>query len=79
MENFKMTKLQITLTIDTESDDAKLKILNDFDDLMFDQAFFIYEVRERLIKHLEVDLPAVSEMLKNVKEFMHAKGISETP
>lgn len=74
-----MTKLQITLTIDTELDDANLKILNDFDDLTFDQAFFIYEVRERLIKHLEVDLQAVSEMLKKVKEFMYAKGISEPP
>ena len=74
-----MTELRITLTIDTNSDDANLKILNDFDDLTFDQAFFIYEVRERLIKHLEVDLQAVSEMLKDLKGFMHAKGISETP
>lgn len=74
-----MTELQITLTIDTESDDIKLEILNDFDDLTFGQAFFIYEVRERLIKHLEVDLPAVSEMLKKVKGVMQQKGISETP
>ena len=79
MENFKMTKLQITLTIDTESDDIKLEILNDFDDLTFSEYFYIFALRERLRKCLEVDLETVGEMLKKVKEFMYAKGISDPP
>ena len=79
MENFKMTTLQITLTIDTELDGINLEVLNDFDDLTFSECFYIYEVKKRLIKHLEVDLQAVSEMLKIAKGIMHAKGISEAP
>lgn len=79
MENFKMTKLQITLTIDTESDDIKLEILNDFDDLTFSEYFYIFALRERLRKCLEVDLETVGEMLRIAKGVMQQKGISETP
>ena len=79
MENFKMTKLQITLTIDTESDDIKLEILNDFDDLTFSEYFYIFALRERLRKCLEVDLETVGEMLEIAKGIMRQKGISETP
>lgn len=74
-----MTKLQITLTIDTESDDIKLEILNDFDDLTFSEYFYIFALRERLSKSLEVDIPAVGEMLRIAKGVMQQKGISETP
>lgn len=79
MENFKMTKLQITLTIDTESADMNLEILNDFDDLTFGEYFYIFALRERLSKSLEVDIPAVGEMLRIAKGVMQQKGISETP
>lgn len=74
-----MTKLQITLTIDTESDDIKLEILNDFDDLTFSEYFYIFALRERLRKCLEVDLETVGEMLRIAKGVMQQKGISETP
>lgn len=74
-----MTKLQITLTIDTESDDIKLEILNDFDDLTFSEYFYIFALRERLRKCLEVDLETVGEMLEIAKGIMRQKGISETP
>lgn len=74
-----MTKLQITLTIDTESADINLEILNDFDDLTFGEYFYIFALRERLSKRLEDDLETVNEMLKIAKGVMYAKGISENP
>ena len=74
-----MTKLQITLTIDTESDDIKLEILNDFDDLTFSEYFYIFALRERLRKCLEVDLETVGETLRIAKGVMQQKGISENP
>jgi len=62
MENFKMTTLQITLTIDTETEDTYMEILNDITRLISEEHFFICSLQECLDDQLKGNTPLAKEL-----------------
>ena len=57
-----MTKLQITLTIDTETEDTCMEILNDITSLTLDENFFLCSLQERLDAQLKGNTPLATEL-----------------
>lgn len=57
-----MTKLQITLTIDTETEDTCMEILNDITSLALDENFFLCSLQERLDALLKGNTPLAKEL-----------------
>lgn len=81
MENFKMTKLQIMVTIDTEAEEkcATLEILNKSEDLTFRESFFLQSFLEISNSHFTDDAMLADKLTGIATGVMRQKGISTRP